>query len=104
MINLNNWIRKHKLKKPVYLNMLETYRRINMFHNGDIDSRMVLLAYPSEVKQSIEYGLLKPYSKVQPYCLSWYDLTEKGKNLISDLMNEITWNEKEMNNSTFNLN
>lgn len=40
------------------------------------------LGYPSEYKQAVEDGFMKPASKVRPKCMGWYYLTEKGARVV----------------------
>jgi len=60
----------------------EVRRRIKTFKNGNKSAPMIYLGYPSEVKTLIGKGILTPYSNELPRVLNWYNLTEKGKELI----------------------
>ena len=92
-----DWKQRNGLKKrSQYSPLLEAFRRINMFKKGNVDSTMVLLEFPSSVKDVKEF--VAPYSGEQKRCLNWYNLTDKGKELIKDL--NLVWDE-EMNNEIF---
>lgn len=94
---IENWKKRNGLKKrSQYSPLIEAFRRINMFKKGDINSTMVLLEFPSSVKDVKEF--ISPYSREQKRCLNWYNLTEKGKEVIKDL--NLVWNE-EMNYELF---
>jgi hypothetical protein len=91
------WKKENKLYMPEFKSMLECYRRLHMFHNGNIDANLLLLSLPSEAKKAIEKGLIVGCSKSIPRALNWYELTEKGQTLIKKLNDVLKWNEKEMN-------
>ena len=63
----------------------EIYRRLNFFHNGNLNEKLMMLAYPSEVKPIIEFGLVETTST---HCTSrvinWYRLTDNGKKFFSN--------------------
>lgn len=61
----------------------ETFRRLNYFHNGNLNTNLLLLAMPSEVKTLKEKGILKCSSNEIPKVLNWYNLTEAGKKLFA---------------------
>lgn len=60
----------------------EVKRRIAEFKNGNKNSPMIYLGYPSEVKTLVNKGILTPYFKETKRALNWYNLTEKGKQLV----------------------
>lgn len=62
----------------------EIYRRLNYFHNGDLNTDLLLLALPSDVKIIAEFGLIKPFSKEIARAYNWYNLTEKGKKFFKN--------------------
>lgn len=62
----------------------ETYRRLNYFHSGNLDEKLLLLSRPNKVKTLKEKGILKPYSKEIHRALNWYNLTEAGKLLFKN--------------------
>jgi len=64
------------------IQLSEVRRRINEFKNGKKDAPMIFLGYPSEVKTLVNKGILKPYSKESKRVLNWYNLTEKGIQII----------------------
>lgn len=95
---IEDWKKRNGLKKrSLYSPLIEAFRRINMFKKGDINSTMILLEFPSSVKDAKEF--FTPYSREQKRCLNWYNLTEKGKEVIKDL--DLVWNEDEMNQELF---
>lgn len=57
----------------------EIYRRLNYFHDGDLNTNLLTLATPFQVKEIVELGIIKPISKEIPREYNWYNLTEKGK-------------------------
>jgi hypothetical protein len=71
---------KFTIKESIQIE--EIKRRIKEFKNGNIDSVMVFLGYPSEVKSLVLKGILTPYSRERKRALNWYNLTEKGKTII----------------------
>jgi hypothetical protein len=72
-----------------------------MFKMKKIDTSMILLSAPSYVKSSKKY--YTPYSREKAYTLNWYNLTDKGKQVIEDLMANLKWNKKEMNMYLFKI-
>lgn len=60
----------------------EIYRRLNKFHNGDLNTNLLYLGFPSEAKIIAEFNLIECYGKEIPRVLNWYKLTEKGKNFF----------------------
>ena len=77
----NNTVLPLSWKEKVVIE--EVCRRINTFKNGDKSASMVYLGYPSEVKTLIQKGILTPFSPEKKRVLNWYNLTQKGQNLIS---------------------
>ena len=64
--------------------LTEIYRRLNYFHKGNVNERLMLLALPSEVKPIKSYGLVKPLRSETPRVLNWYTLTDKGKSFFNN--------------------
>lgn len=94
------WEIKHNLLgKTRCVPMLEAYRRTMEFHNGDT-SKTKMLALPSELKNVSDFFTLSNLEHKR--CLNWYDLTDKGRAIIDDLINTITWSEN-LNTILFNL-
>ena len=60
-------------------NLTEIYRRLNYFHFGNVDQKLMIISYPSEVKTLCDMGMIKPTSNELPRIMGWYSLTEKGK-------------------------
>ena len=102
LLKIESWKKRNNVTtKPLYTPLLESYRRAMEFKKGDFSSNLLLLAYPSEVKQCKKW--LIPCSKETPRVLNWYKLTEEGKIVLQDLNKSIGWNSKEMNDYFFNL-
>jgi len=57
----------------------EIDRRLNIFHDGDLDTRLLLLALPYEVKSLINKKILTCSTSETPRVFNWYRLTEAGK-------------------------
>jgi hypothetical protein len=93
---LRNWKRKNKLRKQEANNLLECYRRSNMFKNGNLTNESILLALPSEVNNSKKY-VTCTYGREKPRANNWYKLTYEGMCLVSELKKLLTWNEERMN-------
>ena len=71
------------LKEQRILNEIE--RRLRYFNN-DIDSKLLLLELPSEVKTLVNKGYITPSTGNEiKYSLNWYMLTEKGKLLFNKI-------------------
>jgi len=96
---IDSWATRNKLKSNQRRNLLEMFRRIHQFHNGDVNATMILLSFPSEVKDSKEF--LTPYSRETERVLNWYKLTDKGKEVIKDL--DIKWGGEKMNSTLFSM-
>ena len=62
----------------------EIYRRLNYFHKGDLDTKLLFLALPSEAKKISKFGFIKPESEETPKEFNWYNLTEDGKKFFSN--------------------
>lgn len=78
---LNKWKKRNNLRKIEYkglLKALKSYQNNNSKNN-------VLLEYRSNVRPLIERGLIKPNSKEINKALNWYDLTDKGENIINNI-------------------
>lgn len=102
IVKIDEWRKKHGLRKKEYVLLLECFRRIHMFKKDNTNKqRMVLLALPSEARPLKERKLIKPFSNEINKALNWYDLTDDGYHIIKDL--ELKWNKKEMNDYIFNL-
>ena len=75
--------------------LTEIYRRLNFFHNGNLNEDLLYLAFPSEAKKIAEFGLIKPFSKETNRALNWYSLTEKGKKFFSHYIAKKKISQKE---------
>lgn len=62
----------------------EIYRRLNFFHDGDLNTNLLLLTLPSNAKLLSKYNLIKPTTTEITRHLNWYKLTEKGKKFFSN--------------------
>jgi hypothetical protein len=78
---IKDWQKRNALKTDVTLVLLDCFRRKNQFK----DSTFSFLGYPSETKNTIALGYLKPFSNEIKRALNWYVLTEKGEQILSDL-------------------
>ena len=102
LIKIDQWKREFNIvAKKKYIPLLECYRRINSFHDGNLHGNLQMLALPSEIKPVSRY--FKPVGKEIPRVNNWYNLTDEGKKVIGDLMNRITWNQKEMGQYIFDM-
>lgn len=63
----------------------EVRRRLNEFHKGDLDTRLLLLAFPYEVKSLIQKKILVCSTNETARVLNWYRLTEDGKRVFKAL-------------------
>lgn len=99
---LLSWKKRNKLNKQQCDVLLECYRRSNMFHNGRLDNKLAFLGLPSECNKSNEY-VIPGYGWTIPRTISWYMLTTKGKEVITDLSSKIVWNIS-MNNELYIIN
>jgi hypothetical protein len=68
------------------IQLTEIYRRLNFLHSGDLNNPLAFLAYPSEAKKIMKYGLVKPYSTETQRVANWYSLTEKGKKFFQNYL------------------
>ena len=88
---ISAWKKRNGLTRRVhYSPLIEAFRRVNQFHKGDVNSRLILLNYPSEVKSAKEF--IVPNSRESKRCLVWYNLTARGKELVKDL--KIEWSNE----------
>ena len=68
----------------------EIYRRLNYFHKGNLNEKLLLLSVPSQVKVIKKFELIKPYpDKETPNVRNWYCLTEKGRQFFSNYVTEL---------------
>lgn len=59
--------------------LTEVYRRLNFFHNGDVNAECLYLARPSNAKKILTLGIVEPHGIEAKNCQNWYNLTELGK-------------------------
>lgn len=78
-------MKTQKLTIKENIQLEEVKRRIKEFKKGDVNARMIFLGMPSEVKTLVNKGIFIPYSKEIKRALNWYDLTEKGKEIIKNI-------------------
>lgn len=71
-----------KIKKQTLACLVEAGRRAVLKSDSSIDGSFVGLGYPSEYKQAIEDGYMKPSFGENERVLNWYCLTEKGKKIV----------------------
>lgn len=80
----------------------EVYRRLNYFHGGDVEERLLILAFPNEVESLKVKGIVAPsHSPEIKRALNWYCLTDKGKKLFIQFANDAKMSE-ELNYKIFN--
>lgn len=89
---LLSWKKRNKLNKQQCDVLLECYRRSNMFHNGGLHHKLAYLGLPSDTNKCSEY-ITPVYGRIIPQTINWFMITTKGKNVITDLSDRITWNE-----------
>lgn len=65
------------------ITMNDVYRRLHYFHDGDLNSNLIYLGYPSEVKPLYKY--LKPVGNEKSRSMNWYCLTQEGKDLFATI-------------------
>jgi hypothetical protein len=96
------WAIENSLKRKNVKNMmLEAWRRVHMFHRGNVNENLIVLALPSQVKGLEDF--LIPSSGLTPRVYNWFKLTSKGKQVINDLSSKINFSEKRHNQQIFNL-
>lgn len=82
-ITNNKTMAKKNFTKGENRCLTEVYRRLNYFHNGNVNTELLYLAIPSNAKKILELGLIKPHETEIKNCWSWYNLTELGKKFFS---------------------
>jgi len=98
-----DWVKAHNLKKAQQMILIETWRRLHMSGKGDMNEKCLTLAFPSEVKTSKEF-LKNSYGSETPRINNWYSLTEKGKELMKDLSQRLSFKDgKDILSNEFNL-
>ena len=86
-----HWSKRNGLtKKSQRIALIEAFRRVNEYHYGNVNDRLILLEFPSMLKDSKEFFI--PISTERKRELNWYSLTTKGKEVIRDL--NIQWTTK----------
>lgn len=91
LVVVQDWCKRNGLTTASKRNtMLEAYRRTMLIHNGNV-SETRTLALPSDSKNVKEF--LITTTKVVPRTWGWYKLTDKGKELVQDLIKENIWSE-----------
>lgn len=70
--------------------LTEIYRRLFYFNDGNLNTELLLLSFPSTLKPIKKYGLIQPSISRKgkrneiPRVLNWYCLTTKGKAFFSN--------------------
>lgn len=85
---------KNEFSKSENEVLSEIYRRLNYFHNGDLNTNLLYLAFPSEAKKIAAYGLIQVHGKETPKVLNWYNLTDKGKKFFSNYVTKSKLSEE----------
>lgn len=63
----------------------EIYRKLNFFHKGNLDEKLMLLAYQGEVKPIMNFCLVETISTCcARRVIHWYRLTDRGKDFFSN--------------------
>lgn len=78
----------------------EIYRRLNYFHEGNLDAHLLLLELPSVVKCLDSFGLVKPSTREIKHYRNWYNLTDKGKKFFANYVTNTKLSEQ-MNHDLF---
>lgn len=63
----------------------EIIRRVQCFHDGRLNDKLLLLAYQSELKELIAHGIVELSGDYMPRCLTWSHLTERGIKILKQL-------------------
>lgn len=79
------WKNRNGLKKAEFDCLLEAWRRVHMFKDGNFRAKMTLLCFPYQAKQAMKAGFFEPLDRVTPRVLNWYNLTPKGIEVLKDL-------------------
>lgn len=95
LIKFQDWKKRNKLNQKQYRSLLEAFRRIHTFKNGNFKANRVLLAVPSTV--DLEY--FTPYKREVVGIWNWYNLNSKGVKVLIDL--DVIW-ESDLNEYIFN--
>ncbi len=91
LVVIQDWLKRNGLTTKTKRNeMLEAYRITMQFHNGNVNETRTL-SIPSNVKSVSD--LLITSTKEYPKIWGWYKLTEKGKEVVQDLIDKNVWNE-----------
>jgi predicted transcriptional regulator len=86
------------LKEQRILNEIE--RRLRYFKDNNIESKLLLLEIPSQVKTLVNKGYITPSRGNEiKYNLNWYMLTEKGKQLFNKI--KLSKIDENLNQSMF---
>lgn len=80
--------------------LTEIYRRLNCFHNGNLDASLLLLSTEAECRCVVQLGLIERLTcgTVKKGCLGWFKLTDLGKKFFSNYVETIS---NEMNLTYF---
>lgn len=96
---VDDWRNRHNLNKATFLLMIECWRRVMQFQNGNLDYDLLTLSTHSATKN--HRNLLVPSRGEIKSATNWYKLTEEGKKIVKDLMDNLVWEEK-YNHIVFN--
>lgn len=76
--------------------LTDIYRRLNYFHKGDLNTKLLANLYPSEAKPLIKKGLIMHHDGREILRIAnWYSLTEKGKELFKKYVTKDKLSEDE---------
>lgn len=90
---VSEWKKRNNIKRnDVTRYLLDIYRRVHYFHNGDYNTNLCALFLPSEAKIVKEY-LIPKTGLVVNLALNWYRPNKKGIAVLKDL--DLDWSDKE---------
>lgn len=80
-------MKKNKFSAEQNRTLTECYRRLNQFHNKNLDENLLLLSMPNKVKD-LKNIFTCFDGREQERCLNWYKLTNEGKEIFSKVLND----------------
>lgn len=80
-------MKKNKFSAEQNRTLTECYRRLNQFHNKNLNENLLLLSMPNKVKD-LKNIFTCFDGREQKRCLNWYKLTNEGKELFTKVLND----------------
>ena len=80
-------MKKNKFSSEQNRTLTECYRRLNQFHNKNLEENLLLLSMPNKVKD-LKNIFTCFDGREQKRCLNWYKLTNEGKELFTKVLND----------------